>query len=79
MLKTKFSPRVDLSGFGNKLFNCASILPMAEYYTAQLWQKEASDIPSKSELLMCLYFTHCALHLGQILCINTHPAKIYVR
>ena len=26
------------------------------HYTALLWQKEASDIPSKSELLMCLYF-----------------------
>ena len=26
-------------------------------YTALLWQKEASDIPSKSELVMFLYFT----------------------
>ena len=25
-------------------------------------KKEASDIPSKSELLMFLYFTQCALH-----------------
>ena len=27
-------------------------------YTALLWQKEASDIPSKSELLMFSYFTY---------------------
>ena len=40
------------------------------------WQKEASDIPSKSELLMFLYFTFIIFFLpGQILCINTHPAK----
>ena len=46
--------------------------------TALLWQKEASDIPSKSELVMFLYFTRCALLPGQILCINAHPAKRYV-
>ena len=40
--------------------------------TALLWQKEASDIPSKSELWMCSYFTYCALLPGQVLCINTH-------
>ena len=34
--------------------------------TALLWQKEASDIPSKFELLMFLYFTQCALLPGQI-------------
>ena len=42
---------------------------------ALLWQKETSDIPSKFELLMFSYFTSCALLPGQILCINTHPAK----
>ena len=47
--------------------------------TALLRQKEASDIPSKSELLMFSYFTQCALLPGQILYINTHPAKRYVR
>ena len=47
--------------------------------TALLWQKEASDIPSKFELLMFSYFIYCALLPGQILCINTHPAKRYVR
>ena len=46
---------------------------------AQLWQKEASDIQSKSELLMFLYFTQCALLPGQILCLNTHPLERYVR
>ena len=37
--------------------------------TALLWQKEASDMPSKSELhvLMFSYFTLCALLPGQIL------------
>ena len=45
------------------------------YHTALLWQKEASDIPSKSELFMFSYFIECALLPGRILCINTHPAK----
>ena len=38
-------------------------------------------VPStcKSELLMFSYFTQCALLPGQILCINTHPAKRYVK
>ena len=49
------------------------------FNTALLWQKEASDIPSKSELLMFLYITQCALLPGQILCVSTHPAKKYVR
>ena len=49
-----------------------------ESHTALLWQKEASDIPSKSELLMFAYFTKCALFPGKILCTNTYPAKIYV-
>ena len=47
--------------------------------TALLWQKEASDIPSKFELLMFSYFAYRTLLPGQILCINTHPAKRYVR
>ena len=47
--------------------------------TALLWQKEASDIPSKSELLMFSYFTKCALLPGQMSCINTHPDERYVR
>ena len=44
-----------------------------------------SDIPSKSELLrlvMFSYFTYmqCVFILpGQILCINTHPPKKYVK
>ena len=43
-------------------------------------QKEAIDIPSKSELLMfSIVPGHGALLPGQILCINTHPAKRYVR
>ena len=46
---------------------------------ALIWQKEASDIPSKYELLMFSYFTKCALLPGQILCINNHPAKRCVR
>ena len=46
---------------------------------ALLWQKEASDIPSHSELLMFSYFTYCALFPGQILCIKTHPAKRNVK
>ena len=41
--------------------------------------KEASDVSSKSELLTFSYFTKCALLRGQILCINSHPAKRYVR
>ena len=40
-------------------------------YTALLCQKEASDITSKSELLMFSYITQCALLTGQILYINT--------
>ena len=48
-------------------------------YSALLWQMEASDILSKSELLKFLHFTQCALLPGQILIINTHPAKRYVR
>ena len=28
---------------------------------------------------MFSYLTYCGLLPGQILCINTHPAKIYVR
>ena len=42
-------------------------------------KKEASDIPSNSELFMFSYCTQCALLPGQILCTNTHPAKRYVR
>ena len=42
-------------------------------------KKEASDIPSKSELLMILYFTQCALLPSQISCINAQPDKRYVR
>ena len=56
--------------------SCVNMFPRT---AALLWQKEASDIPSKSELLMFLYFTQCALLPGQILCINTYPAKRYVR
>ena len=52
---------------------------MKYIYTALLWQKEASDIPSKAELLMFSYCSQCALLPGWILCINTHPAKRYVR
>ena len=48
-------------------------------YTALLWQKEASDIPSKFELLMFSYFAYCTRLPGQIVCINTRPAKKYVR
>ena len=44
-------------------------------HTALLWQNEASDIPSKSELLTFSYFTKCAFLSGQILCINTDRAK----
>ena len=42
------------------------------YYTALLWQKEASGIPLKSELLMFSYFTQCTFLPDQILCINPH-------
>ena len=41
-------------------------------YSVLLWQKEASDLRSKSELLIFSYFTQCAPLPGQILCINTH-------
>ena len=34
---------------------CIGFLPLGN--AAQLWKKEASDIPSKSELLMFSYFT----------------------
>ena len=40
-------------------------------HAALLWQKEASDTPSKSELLMSSYSTLCALLPGQILCMYT--------
>ena len=51
----------------------------ASWYAALHWQKEANDIPSKFELWMFSYFACCILLPGQILCINTHPAKKYVR
>ena len=40
-------------------FHCIIIMHLCSCisYTAQLWQKEASDIPSKSGLLMFSYFT----------------------
>ena len=54
-------------------------VPVASWsYSALLWQKEASDIPSKSELLMFLHLTQYALLPDQILCINIHPAKRYM-
>ena len=49
---------------------CYVFLLMEDFFihSVLLWQKEASDIPSKSELLMFSYFTLCAL---QMLCINS--------
>ena len=44
-----------------------SVVFIMMHYTVLIWQKEASDIPSKSELFMFLYFTKCALLAGQIL------------
>ena len=40
-------------------FTAAAIYGQA--YTALLWQKEASDIPCKYELLTFSYLTQCAL------------------
>ena len=39
-----------------------------------LWQKEASDVPSKSELLMLSYFTVCAFLPGQINVVHKHSS-----
>ena len=61
------------------LLICAWLLCFSMFICAALlWQKEASDIPSKSELLMFLYFTKCAFLAGQISSINPHPAKRYM-
>ena len=51
-----------------------------EKLIAQLWQNEASDIPSKSELLMFLHYLVCSSSRPNwIQVIKTHPAKRYVR
>ena len=77
-----YSPVLKNAGYGlllTLLFSASGKYRNVLCSAALLWQKEASDIPSKSELLKFLYFTQCALLPGQILCINPHPAKRYVR
>ena len=63
-------------GGGGGHFHWKLWRPILPYFGKR---KQGGDIPPKSELLMFLYFTQYPLLPGQILCINTHPAKRYVR
>ena len=53
-------------------------VPLCGVHSALLCQKEASDIPSKSELID-VYIFYLVCSSRKILCINSHPPKRYVR